>query len=113
MNIERDMRNSTRIFSFLIILFLSIKTTNGTVHTFPNRSILIRQFINRTIPTIYSWKKSNSIETLKRLIANRQHNRTLLLTSRFHSNIYIYIYPFFYLFQALLIEYHSVHLLLK
>jgi hypothetical protein len=75
---------------FLIILFVKINKTNGVINipmiTYHNHSLFVKQFFNRPT-TAYSWKKSNSIEILKKLIANRQiitkTNRTLFLTSKF------------------------------
>jgi hypothetical protein len=84
------MNNSTiRIFMFIIVLFVIINQTNGIINipmiTFHNHSLFNRS------TTVYSWKKSNSIEILKKLIANRQiitkTNRTLFLTSKFHFKI--------------------------
>jgi hypothetical protein len=78
-----------RIFIFLSVLFILINKTNGTINiptiTFHNHSLFIRP------KNIHSLKKSNSIEILKKLIANRQiitkYNRTLFLTSKFYLNI--------------------------
>jgi hypothetical protein len=78
--------HNIQMFMFLIILFISINTTNGVINipsiTFHNRSL------SNQMTTLYPWKKSNSIEMLKKLIANRHNltktNRTLLLTSKVH-----------------------------
>ncbi len=95
MCIKTEMNNNNiRIFICFIVLFISMNITNGIINistiTFHNHSSLIKQLLNRTT-TIHPWKKSNSIEILKKLIANRQiitkYNRTLLLTSKFHFNI--------------------------
>jgi hypothetical protein len=90
--------NNKQMFIFVISLFISIDTTNGAVNlpnvAFHNRSVAVKQLLNRTT-TFHSWKTSNSIEMLKKLIGNRHSltktNRTLLLTSKFH---YIIRHPF-------------------
>jgi hypothetical protein len=65
-----------RRFMVFIGLFIFAHTVNGVITIFHNRSLPIEQLIsNRT-----KWKKSSSIETLKKLIANRK----LLSTSNFH-----------------------------
>jgi len=79
-------KSNIRIFMFIIVLFVIINKTNGIINismiTFHNHSLFNRS------TTVHSWKKSNSIEILKKLIANRQiitkTNRTLFLTSKFH-----------------------------
>jgi hypothetical protein len=90
--------NNKQMSIFVISLFISIDTTNGAVNlpnvAFHNRSVAVKQLLNRTT-TFHSWKTSNSIEMLKKLIGNRHSltktNRTLLLTSKFH---YIIRHPF-------------------
>ncbi|CAF0724206.1 unnamed protein product [Adineta steineri] len=58
--------------------------SNNSTITFYNRSISNKSFTTRT-PSLHIWKKSNSIEILKKLIAHRQgsskNNRTLLITN--------------------------------
>jgi hypothetical protein len=81
---------------FLLIFFFSINLTNGIVENSTNNSLSIeellhQQYANRQITytnrtsSIRPWKKSNSIESLKKMIASRQrlaiNNRTSPLTS--------------------------------
>ncbi|CAF1309559.1 unnamed protein product, partial [Rotaria sordida] len=77
--------NNIQIFVYFIVLLILINTTNEVINiptiTFHNHSLSSNEFLNTT--TLYSWKKSNSIEILKKLIANRQnltkYNSKLLL----------------------------------
>jgi hypothetical protein len=79
--------NYRRMFLLLTVLFIAINVTNGIL----NHSLLIKEIFNRTSTTNPSWKRSNSIETLKKLIANRQiltkYNRKLFFKSKFHFSI--------------------------
>jgi hypothetical protein len=88
MNYMND--NNIQMFIFLIVVFVSMNVTSGIVNISTikvhNRSLPIKQYFIPT-PNLHSWKKSNSIEILKKLIANRQNlknNRILLLTSKFY-----------------------------
>ena len=92
---------------FVIILFFSIDITNAinenttnitslNNYSLPIEKLLNQQYDNRQITSnrpsnIRPWKKSNSIEMLKKMIANRQRSainiRTLTstsVTSMFH-----------------------------
>jgi len=80
--------NYRRMFLLLTVLFIVMNVTNGIL----NHSLLIKEIFNRTTTTTNpSWKRSNSIETLKKLIANRQiltkYNRKLFFKSKFHFSI--------------------------
>ncbi len=83
---SHDMSNKNiRRFIWFVVLFISINTTNGIIINIPTLTSRNQSVFNRTT-TIYPWKRSNSIELLKKLIANRQiitkYNRTLFLTSK-------------------------------
>jgi hypothetical protein len=85
----------------LIVLFVSINLTNGNTEnttnitssnqSLPIEKLLHQQYDNRqlslsgTTNHIRPWKTSNSIETLKKMIANRQraaaNSRALVSTS--------------------------------
>ena len=90
------------IISLLIFIF-SINFTNGInnnqtnitskkdlfpVETLLNQQYDHRQMINnQTTNTIRPWKKSNSIEILKKMIANRQRSTTITTTRLSTSTI--------------------------
>jgi hypothetical protein len=92
--------DNIQMLIFLIIFFFSINITNGINDNttnitldnklFPIEKLLNQQYDNRQVilnrtPTIRPWKKSNSIEIIKKMIANRSrsttHNRTLTSTN--------------------------------
>ncbi|CAF1418136.1 unnamed protein product [Rotaria magnacalcarata] len=82
------------MFVGFAVLFISIITTNGVINNstirFHNHSVSIKKLSNQTI-TFYAGKKSNSIELLKKLLANRQsstkYNSKLLLTNTTHKTV--------------------------
>ncbi|CAF1460746.1 unnamed protein product [Adineta steineri] len=92
--------DNIQMIIFLIVFFFSINITNGINDTrtnitlfnnsLPIENLLNQQYDNRHMlsnrtSSIRPWKKSNSIEILKKMIANRQrsliNNRTLTSTS--------------------------------
>jgi len=98
----KDYMNDDNIqmLIFLIIFFFSINITNGFIdnttnitlynQSLPIEKLLNQQYDNRQMTlirtsTIRPWKKSNSIEILKKMLANRQrsatNNRTLPSTN--------------------------------
>jgi len=98
----KDYMNDDNIqmLIFLIIFFFSINITNGSIdnttniilynQSLPIEKLLNQQYDNRQMTlirtsTIRPWKKSNSIEILKKMLANRQraaiNNRTLSYTN--------------------------------
>ncbi|CAF3109795.1 unnamed protein product [Rotaria socialis] len=86
--------NNIQMFVGLIVLFISINTANGVINNstirLHNHSISIKKLSNQTI-NFYAGQKSNSIELLKKLLANRQsstkYNSKLLLTNTTHKTV--------------------------
>jgi hypothetical protein len=83
--------DNIQMLIFLIIFFFSINITNGinqnTINlpldnqSLPIENLLNEQYDNRQMtsnrtPSIRPWKKSNSIEMLKKMIGNRQRSAT-------------------------------------